>query len=145
MTKSFLNSTTALVVSATLAMPMPVLAQNAAPAVACVDAEGKPWNQLPQRGAEHKEARKAAKQKDKNPLVALTGQTGECLVLDGQTQLVVEGTVTETGAVYASFKQVMIAVKSASEANGEAAAEGNAGAQAAADQPSDATTAEAQM
>lgn len=127
MSKRVLKSTTALVMSATLAMPAPLFAQDSGvlpdpdTLQPCVTAEGEAWPILPplQAGVEMT-LDPAIGELDASPVVKPTGAMGHC-VIEGEAgaKLVVEGSQTDAGEVYARKSDVEVAL---TEAGGDRAA-----------------------
>lgn len=121
MSKRVLKSTTALVMSATLAMPAPLFAQESGvlpdpdTLQPCVTAEGAPWPILPplQAGVEMT-LDPAIGELDASPVVKPTGAMGHC-VIEGEAgaKLVVEGSQTDAGEVYARKSDVEVALTEA--------------------------------
>ena len=121
MSKRVLKSTTALVMSATLAMPAPLFAQDSGvlpdpdTLQPCVTAEGAPWPILPplQAGVEMT-LDPAIGELDASPVVKPTGAMGHC-VIEGEAgaKLVVEGSQTDAGEVYARKSDVEVALTEA--------------------------------
>lgn len=121
MSKRVLKSTTALVMSATLAMPAPLFAQESGvlpdpdTLQPCVTAEGEAWPILPplQAGVEMT-LDPAIGELDASPVVKPTGAMGHC-VIEGEAgaKLVVEGSQTDAGEVYARKSDVEVALTEA--------------------------------
>ncbi|WP_370212225.1 OmpA family protein [Roseovarius sp.] len=121
MSKRVLKSTTALVMSATLAIPAPLFAQDSGvlpdpdTLQPCVTAEGEAWPILPplQAGVEMT-LDPTIGEMDASPVVKPTGAMGHC-VIEGEAgaKLVVEGSQTDAGEVYARKSDVEVALTEA--------------------------------
>ena len=104
MTKRFLRSTTTVVTALSMAMPLPVLAQGEGGGglPICVNAEGKPWAELP-----FGEAPQAA--------AAGTGDgagqaMAQCVIRENGKPIIFEGFVTDAGEVAVTRRALLAAM-----------------------------------